>query len=127
MQRERFEKLCASSIPQTHLALDAGLVYNLVNVIGGDAGDGGGGSQVEDFARELGDLAHGFYALGVENLKLGAAAERAAVLGVAIFGPHGVGDRPGDGAVLGEGVDGSQGAGKGEAREGVVVTGGWIW
>lgn len=127
--------ICKFSIPPfelgrrfwSYLALDARLVHNLVNVVGSNARLGSSGSEIEDLTRELADLAHGFYALGVENVKLVAVGQRAAVLGVAIFGPHGVRDRLGNGSVLGQRVDRSEGSREWEARERIVVTGCWIW
>ncbi len=92
-----------------YLAFNARLVHNLVNVVGGDARLGRSSRKVEDLARELTNLAHGFYALGVQNVKLVAVGQRATVLGVAILGPHGVRDRLGNGSVLGQRVDRSQG------------------
>ncbi len=86
---------------RSYLAFDAGLVDNLVDVIGRYAGLGGFRGKIKDLARKLTNLAHGFYALGVENIKLVAVGQRPAVLGVAILGPHGVRNRLGNSSVLG--------------------------
>lgn len=59
----------------SYLALDAGLVDNLVNVVGRYAWLSSFGGKIKDLARELTNLAHGFYALGVENIKLVAVGQ----------------------------------------------------
>lgn len=110
----------------TYLALDAGLVDDLVNLVGRDARSQGGGSNVQDFSRQAAHLAHAILGLGVEDLDLVRPSERAAGLGDTVGSVVRVGDRLGDGALLGQRVDGSQGAGVGEGGEGVVVSGFWI-
>lgn len=110
-----------------YVSLDTGLVNNLVDVIGRHTRLRGGGSNVEDLSCKRAALSHSILSSLVENFDLVAAAEGAAVLGVAILPPHGVRNRFGEGSMRGERIDGSQRAGVGEVGERVVVAGSWIW
>ena len=114
-------------MPAPHVALNAGLVHDLVDLVGRDAGPHGSRGNVEHLAGQAADLAHALLCLGVELLDLVGADEGPAGLGDAIFGVVGVGDRCRDRAGVGEGVDGSERARVVEGGPGVEEAGVWIW
>lgn len=111
----------------TYLAVNTGLVDNLVDVIGRHTRFGCRSSNVEDLASKFADLAHSILACLIVNLELVSVGERAAVLGVAVLPPDGVGDRLGEGSVLGERVDGSKLSTVGVVWKRVIEAGSWIW
>jgi len=84
----------------THISLDASFVDHLIDVVGSDAGLCRGGGNVEDFPSESAALPHCLLPSRVEDLDLVAGGQVAAVSGVAILPPDGVGDRLGQGSML---------------------------
>lgn len=111
----------------THVTLDTLLMHNLVDLVGGDAGSECGGGNVENLSCQTADLAHGILGLVVQKFDLVPVHEGSrAELGDAIGGVVWPGDRLWDFTLCGEGIYGAQGAGVGEAREGVEVAGLWI-
>lgn len=113
--------------PQTYLALDTGLVDDIVDIVSRDAGFGRRCRNIEDLSCQTADFSHRSNSLGIEYLNLVAVRQRAVVLGIAIFPPDRVRDRLGNGAVIGERIDGSELSREREAGERVVETGSWIW
>jgi hypothetical protein len=98
-------------------------VDDLIDVIGGYARLGGGSGNVENLSCKSAALSHSILTRLVENFDLVTVGERAAVPGVAVLPPHGVGDRLRQSSVRRQRVDGSQRARVGEVGERVVVTG----
>lgn len=111
----------------TYVTLDASLVHNLVDLVGRHTRLRGSGGNIKDLSRKLAGLAHSLLGLLVEDLDLVSVREGAAVLGVPVLPPCRVRDGLGQGAVLGQRVDGAEGAGVGIVGERVVVAGCWIW
>jgi hypothetical protein len=83
----------------TYVSLNAGLVNDLVDVVGGYARLGSGSSNVEYLSRKSAALSHSILARLVENFDLVTVGERAAIPRVAVLPPHGVGDRLRQGSV----------------------------
>lgn len=110
-----------------YVALDASLVDDLVDLIGRDTRLRGRGGNVEDLSSKLAGLSHSLLALVVEDVDLVAVRKRAAVLGIAVLPPCWVRDGLGQGSMLGQRVNGAEGAGEGIVGERVVVAGRWIW
>lgn len=111
----------------TYVSLNACLVDELVDVIGGNARLGSGSGNIEDLPCKSAALSHSILARLVEDFDLVTVGERAAIPGVAVLPPHGVGDRLRQSSMRRQRVDRSQRARVGEVRERVVVTGSWIW
>lgn len=111
----------------THVALDTLLVHDPVDLIGGDARSDSRRRNVENLSCQPADLAHTLLRLLVQDIDLVPVCKRSAALGNTTFGIVRVRDRFGDLASGAKGVYGSQAAGEREVREGVVVTGLWIW
>ena len=110
----------------TYIPFNAGLVDNLIDIIGRHTRADGGSGDIQDLAREAADLSHGVLGLRIEDVDLRSAGTRA-VLRDSILGPLGVRYAFGDDAFWRERVDGSEGAGVVEGRERVVDTSSWIW
>lgn len=116
-----------NKIKNTYVSLNACLVDELVDVIGGNARLSSGSGNIEDLSCKSAALSHSILARLVEDFDLVTVGERAAIPGVAVLPPHGVGDRLRQSSMRRQRVDRSQRARVGEVRERVVVTGSWIW
>lgn len=115
-----------STEKRSYVALNAGLVNNLVNLVGGDAWPQGSSRDIQNFSRQTADLAHAILLLGVELLNLVRPNERSASLGNTIFGVIGVRYRLGDFALGRKRINWSEGSREAEGWEWVVVAGVWI-
>lgn len=91
----------------TYVALDAGLMDDLIDLVGRHTGLRGGRSDIKNFSREFTGLAHCLLTLVVEDVDLIAVRDGAAVFGVAVLPPGRVRNGLGQGAVLGQRVYGS--------------------
>lgn len=54
----------------THVALDALLVYNPVDLVGGDARFQGSRRNIKDLSCQSADFAHGILGFGIQNFDL---------------------------------------------------------
>lgn len=110
----------------THLSLQTRLVHDLVNVVGGDSRLNLPSRNIQHFASEATHLAHALLFLLVQNLDSVATNKnllraRNTILCI-IWMPYGCRDL----ALLGKGIDWSQGTGVGKGREWVELAGCWI-
>lgn len=110
----------------TNLSLHAGVVDDLVDVVGRDARNRCRRRNVEDFSGHAADLAHAGLLLLVQDLDL-LSPGRAFTPGDSIFGVVRAGYRRGHLSGFGQRVYGAQLSGEGEGREGVECACNGIW
>jgi hypothetical protein len=110
---------------QPHLSLYAGLVANLIKVVGRDTRPDRCGGNVQDLARQPADGTHRVLAFGIEEVDFEAVQ--------ALFGPRnaclmpvGASDGLRNGTPWRERIDGLHGPSEGKGRERIVGACVWI-
>ena len=115
-----------TSLKRTRLPLQTSLMHNLINIIRRNPRHRRRSRNIQHLSRQPTNFPHTLLLLLIQNLNLRAALKRLLAMRYAIFPIIRVGYRFRYVAAGREGVDGAQGTGVGEGREGVVVSGGWI-
>lgn len=110
----------------THIACDAGLVHDLINVVGCNARLRCSGGFIQHFSSQPADLPHALNLLRVKHLDLMPVDEDLLAPRNAILRIIGVRYALRNFSAGRQRVDRAEVAGEGEGGEGVVVAGFWV-